>query len=169
MWNIWTETHLKFGREEGRTDPMNISSVDLDADVAVVHFKEVERALSGADVALTWERWQTDGVSLLEQGHVVAQGSVHVALRGRRREQNVTDTLSGQKHSKHSYNNNVIITMSYKITSGRNIWMWLKRCINEQLILIYNYYKQEIFLTSLTVLMMLSHLSHLTESLLSWS
>lgn len=60
---------------------MHISSVDLDANVAVVHLDGVERALPGADVALAWERGYGDGVSLLEQGHVVAQGSIHVELR----------------------------------------------------------------------------------------
>lgn len=45
-------THLKSWWEEGRTDPMHISSVDLDANVAVVHLEEVECALFGADVAL---------------------------------------------------------------------------------------------------------------------
>lgn len=43
---------LKFGWKEGRTDPVHVASVDLDADVAVVHLEEVERTLSGADVAL---------------------------------------------------------------------------------------------------------------------
>ena len=63
---------------------MHVSSVDLDADVAVVHLEEVERTLFGADVALAWERGHSDGVSVLEQRHVVAQGSIHVELRGRR-------------------------------------------------------------------------------------
>ena len=80
-----TATHLKSWWEEGRTDPMHISSVDLDANVAIVHLEEVECALSGADVALAWERGHSDGVSLLEQGHVVAQGSIHIALRGKKR------------------------------------------------------------------------------------
>lgn len=60
---------------------MHVAGVDLDADVAVVHLEEVECTLCGADVALTWERGHGDGVSLLEQGHVVAQGSIHVELR----------------------------------------------------------------------------------------
>lgn len=77
-------THLKSWWEEGRTDPMHISSVDLDANVAVVHLEEVECALFGADVALAWEWGHSDCVSLLEQGHVVAQGSIHIVLRGKR-------------------------------------------------------------------------------------
>lgn len=77
-------THLKSWWEEGRTDPMHISSVDLDANVAVVHLEEVECALFGADVALAWEWGHSDCVSLLEQGHVVAQSSIHIALRGKR-------------------------------------------------------------------------------------
>lgn len=77
-------THLESGREEGRTDPVHVASVDLDAHVAVVHLEEVERTLSGADVALAGERGDGDGVSLLEQGHVVAQGSIHIELRRRR-------------------------------------------------------------------------------------
>lgn len=61
---------------------MDVSSVGLNAYVAIVGFKKVERSLYGADVALAWERGQSDGVPVLEQRHVVAQGSVHVALRG---------------------------------------------------------------------------------------
>lgn len=60
---------------------MHIAGVDLDAYIAVVHLEEVERTLSGADVTLTGERGHSDGVSLLEQRHVVAQGSIHVVLR----------------------------------------------------------------------------------------
>lgn len=68
---------------------MHIAGVDLDADVAVVHLEEVERTLSGADVALAWERGHSDRVSLLEQRHVVAQGSIHVALRRKENWMNV--------------------------------------------------------------------------------
>lgn len=63
---------------------MHICTVDLDANVAVVHLDSVERSFSGADVTLAWERGHSDGVPLLKQGHVVAQGSVYVELRGRR-------------------------------------------------------------------------------------
>lgn len=62
---------------------MHVAGVDLDADVAVVHLEEVERTLLGADVALARERGHRDGVPLLEQGHAVAQGSIHVVLRGK--------------------------------------------------------------------------------------
>lgn len=63
---------------------MHISGVDLDAHVAVVHLEEVEGPLSGADVALARERGDSDGVSLLEQRHVVAEGSVDVVLQGKK-------------------------------------------------------------------------------------
>lgn len=49
---LWSETNLKCGRQEGRTDAMYVASVDLDADVAIVHLEEVKRTLRGADVAL---------------------------------------------------------------------------------------------------------------------
>lgn len=49
----WAGSHLECWREEGRADPVNVSGVDLDANVAVVHLGGVERALSGADVALS--------------------------------------------------------------------------------------------------------------------
>lgn len=72
---------------------MHVPGVDLDADVAIVSLEEVEGSLSGADVALAGERGDGDGVSLLEQRHVVAQRSVHVSLRGGGDEQNVSDLL----------------------------------------------------------------------------
>lgn len=60
---------------------MHIAGVDLDAKVAIVHFEEVECTLCGANVALARERGHSDGVSLLEQRHVVAQGSIHIVLK----------------------------------------------------------------------------------------
>lgn len=60
---------------------MHIAGVDLDAHVAIVHLEEVECPLSGADVTLAGERGHSDGVSVLKQRHVVAQGSIHIQLR----------------------------------------------------------------------------------------
>lgn len=79
-------------REEGCADAVHVAHVDLDADVSVVHLEEVVCALSGADVALAGEWGHGDGVPLLEQGHVVAQGSIHVVLTGGSRA-NVHDYL----------------------------------------------------------------------------
>ena len=93
---------------------MHVASVDLDADVAVVHIEEVERPLPGADVALTREGGHGDGVSVLEQGHVVAQGSVHVVLRGEGADW-MNLTISGdQTHSE--FEKNILISPSFKIT-----------------------------------------------------
>lgn len=74
-------SHLQFGRQEGCPDAMHIASVDLNANIAIMSLQGVEGSLSGADVALAGERCHGDGPSLLKQRHVVAQGSVHVALR----------------------------------------------------------------------------------------
>lgn len=64
--------HLESWREEGRTDPVDISRVDLDAHVAVVHLDHREGSFSGADVALAREWGHGNGVPLLKQRHVVA-------------------------------------------------------------------------------------------------
>lgn len=59
---------------------MNIPSVDLNANISVVCLEEVESTLCRANVALSWKWSHGDGVSVLEQGHAVAQGSIHVVL-----------------------------------------------------------------------------------------
>lgn len=61
---------------------MDVSGVDLDAEVTAVNHNWVEGFFSGADVAFTRERSHSDGVCVLEQRHVVAQGSIHVKLKG---------------------------------------------------------------------------------------
>lgn len=65
---------------------MNVPCGNLDANVPIVHLEGVQGSLLRADVALAGERGHGDGVPELEQRQVVTQSSVHVELRGWRKQ-----------------------------------------------------------------------------------
>lgn len=74
-------SHLDSWREKWRADPMDVLGVDLDAQTAAVHLDGVEGIVFRADVSFTGERSHSDGVPLLHQWQVVAEGPVQEQLR----------------------------------------------------------------------------------------
>lgn len=76
-------SHLGLRGEEGAGDSVHVLRVDLDADVVEANLVEVERAPSGAEVALAGVRGERDGVLQVTLRQVVTDGAVHIMLRGR--------------------------------------------------------------------------------------
>lgn len=60
---------------------MDVLGVDLDAQTAAVHLDGVEGIVFRADVSFTGERSHSDGVPLLHQWQVVAEGPIQEQLR----------------------------------------------------------------------------------------
>lgn len=75
-------SHLSLWGEESAGDPVQVLRVDLEADVVEAHLVEGERARSGAEVTLASIRRDCDCPSQLTAGQVVADGTIHIILRG---------------------------------------------------------------------------------------
>ena len=88
-----TATHRRLRGEEGPVDALHVELADPDAQVTVVHGQHAQAALPGADVRLPAERGHGDGVPLVVQRHVVAQGPVHVALGAHRSQRDKVEAI----------------------------------------------------------------------------
>lgn len=73
-------SHQDSWREKWRADPMDVPGVDLDAQTAAVHLDGAEGVVFRTDVNFTWERSHSDGVPLLHQWQVVAEGPIQEQL-----------------------------------------------------------------------------------------